>query len=156
MSRHREESMTTAAGSTTRRDERRKARMIAVAAAVAAPLAIWAIVEGAFGTDLRAPATGDAAPADIGPTAVVISAAIASLAGWALLALLERSTPRAPRVWAIAAGIVLLVTLAGPMSGKGVTAANRISLVLLHVAVAAVLIPMLYRTSPSATGTTVA
>ncbi len=141
--------MTTAGATTTRGGELRKARLGAVVAAALAALTIWAIVEGGFGTDLRAPATGNAAPADIGPLTVVTASAVASLAGWALLALLERFTARARRVWAVVALMVLVVSLGGALGGTGITTANRISLALMHIVVAAVLIPLLHRTSPS-------
>jgi hypothetical protein len=45
--------------------------------------------------------------------------------------------------------VVLLASLGAPLSGTGVTAANRAVLTLLHLTVAAVLIPVFYRTSPA-------
>lgn len=111
------QSMTTRAA-TASRDARRKARLGAVAAAAAGPLVIWAIAEGGFGTDLRAPATGNALAADIGPVSVVTASAVASLAGWALLAILERVTARARTVWAAVAVLVLVVSLGGALGGR--------------------------------------
>jgi hypothetical protein len=42
-----------------------------------------------------------------------------------------------------------VLSLGTPLSGTGITAANRAVLVLMHLAVGGVLIPALYRTSPS-------
>ena len=48
--------------------------------------------------------------------------------------------------------VALRGSLGGPLSGSGVTAANRAVLVLLHLAVGAVLIPALRRTAASRAG----
>ena len=142
--------MTTASpGAPTSTAQLRKKRLVAVAAASLAPLAVWAVVEGGFGTDLRAPASGNGPPTDIGWAAVVAAAAVASLAAWGLLGVLERFTRRARIVWAAVAVVVLVMSLAGALGGTGITTGNRMILVLMHVVVAAVLIPLLYRTSPS-------
>jgi hypothetical protein len=76
----------------------------------------------------------------VGPGAVVVSALLAGLAGWALLALLERFTSRARTVWLVVAAVVLLLSLAGPL-GAGADAATTAVLVGMHLAVGAVLIP---------------
>ena len=98
---------------------------------------------------LRAPAgTGYPEPVDIGPLNVAVASAVLSLVGWAVLAALERLTPHARRIWLVVALVGLAASLSAPLSGTGVSTANRGVLVLMHVAVAAVLIPVLYRTSP--------
>jgi hypothetical protein len=61
---------------------------------------------------------------------------------------LERLTPRARRVWLVVALVGLAVSLMPPLAGTGVGTANRIVLLLMHLAVAAVFISVLYRTSP--------
>ncbi len=127
-----------------------KPRLMAVAAAVLAALAIWAVADLALGVDLREPSfAGPESTGDIGAANVVIASAIASLAGWGLLAVLERMTARARTVWAVIATLVTVASLGAPLTGAGVTAANRVVLVLLHLVVGAVLIPLLYRTSRS-------
>ncbi|HZC99496.1 MAG TPA: DUF6069 family protein [Actinomycetes bacterium] len=129
---------------------RRRARLVAVVAAVGAALVLWAVVELAFGLDLRGPASGAATEAlDVGPAQVVIVSLLAALAGWGLLAVLERLTSRARGLWAVIAVVVVIGSLGGPLSGTGVTAANRWALAGLHLVVGAVLIPTLYRTSPA-------
>jgi hypothetical protein len=132
---------------------RRTARLMAVAAAVVAALAVWLVAELAFGMELQAPALdGSGKASDISALDVAIVATLLSLAGWGLLALLERLTAHARRAWLIVAPLALVLSLGTPLSGTGVSSANRIVLVLLHLAVGAVLIPALYRTSPGKGG----
>ena len=65
-----------------------------------------------------------------------------------MLAALERLTPHARLIWLVLALVGLAASLSMPLGGTGVSSGNRAVLVLMHVAVAAVLIPVLYRTSP--------
>ena len=57
-----------------------------------------------------------------------------------------------PAPGTVAAVVALRGSLGGPLSGSGITAANRAVLVLPHLAVGAVLIPALRRTAASRTG----
>jgi hypothetical protein len=124
----------------------RSRRLIAVASAVVAAVAGWVSIEGIGGVDLHAPAfDATTATPDIGLGAVVFASLVASLAAWALLAVLERYSSRPRRIWTILVVAGLVVSLGGPMSGGGIDTANRALLALLHVIVAAVLIPLLYR-----------
>jgi hypothetical protein len=52
-------------------------------------------------------------------------------------------------VWLIVAPLALVLSLATPLSGSGVTLANRTALLAMHLVVGAVLIPALARTSSS-------
>lgn len=121
-------------------------RLLGAGGAVLAAVAVWALAVHAFGVTLRAPGTGGAA-ADIGVGHVVAASAVASLAGWAALALLERWTLRAARIWTGLALGVLVVSLGGPLSGTGISVGNRVALLALHLAVAAVLVPLLSRSA---------
>ena len=134
----------TARGTTGRR---RKVRLAAVAGAVLAALAVWSVAEFGFGIDLRAPASGAQGSHDVAAVNVIVASLVASLAGWALLAALERWTPRARRTWTAIAALALVASLAGPLSGSGITAGNRAWLAAMHVVVGAVLITVLSRTS---------
>lgn len=126
----------------------RSRRLLAVAAAVVAAVAGWVLIEGPGGVDLRAPAfDGTAANQDIGLGAVVFASLVAGLAAWGLLAALERYMSRPRRIWTFLAVAGLILSLGGPMSGTGIDPTHRGLLALLHVIVAAVLIPLLYRTA---------
>ena len=127
---------------------RQRARLAAVGAAIVAALAAWFVAEVVFGLDLRRPAASVGAQAeDIDAVHVVFAAAVGSLAGWALLAVVERLTARPRRVWTVIAVVALVVSLGGPLSGSGITTSNRLALVLMHVVVAALVIPALARTA---------
>lgn len=139
----------TAAADTGRK---RWQRVGAVVAAVGAAVATWAVVEGLLDVDLRAPMFNDAGGQDIGVAAVILASTTASLAAWALLALLERWTVRARVIWAAVSALVFVGSLAAPMSGTGISQSDRWLLALLHLVVAVTLIPLLYRTAKPPTG----
>lgn len=129
---------------------RTSARLLAVAGAVAAAVAVWVIAVPVLGVDLQGPAGPDeTAPQPVTFVAVVLTSLIASLAGWGFLAVLERFVARARTVWTVVALGFLLLSFAGPVLGTGVPTSSRISLSLMHVAVAAVLVPLLRRSSPA-------
>lgn len=111
-----------------------------------AALAVWVIAAPLAGLDLGV-RTGDT-PQTVGAGPIIGVRLLASLLGWALLALLEKRTARARRIWTVIAVIVLVLSLGGPLS-DGVTGAIKVTLALLHGAVAAVLVPGLRRTSPT-------
>ncbi len=128
---------------------RRVPRLVAVGAAVVATLAVWAVAELALGIDVQEPSRGDAGPIrDLAVGNVVFASAVASLAGWALLAVLERVTTRPRTIWTSIAVVLAVVSLGGPLTAVAITTASRAVLAALHVVVAAVLIPLLARTSP--------
>ena len=131
-----------------RAGRRRRRRLLAVMAAVVSAVVGWGLIESGAGVDLRAPAfDGSAIGQDIGLGAVIFTSLIGSLAAWGVLALLERHVGRPRRIWTVVALTGLLISLAGPMSGTGIGAGDRGLLALLHLVVAAVLIPLLYRTA---------
>jgi hypothetical protein len=129
----------------------RHARALAVIAAALAALAVWLITDPLLGIDLTAPtAPGSQQLQPITPAIVASASLVAALGGWALLALLERFTARARTIWTAVALLVALLSLAGPLSTLASTsAANAVALALMHLAVAAVLIPGLAGTSPA-------
>jgi hypothetical protein len=121
---------------------------MAVVAAASTALAIWVLAELGFGIQLRAP-EGFGASGNIDALSVVMVSSFLSLAGWGLLALLERLTARARTLWVVIAVVALVLSLGTPLSGTGVSVANRVVLVLMHLVVGGVLISSLYRTTPS-------
>ena len=129
---------------------RRWLRLLTVSGAVGAALGLWAIIELGFGFDLRGPAFGGGnGTSDVGPLQVIIASGVGSLAGWALLAFLERFTRAGAAWWVAIALLALLASLGGPLGGTGITVGNRVALASMHLLVAAIVIPSLYLSSPA-------
>ncbi|MEV0090008.1 DUF6069 family protein [Streptomyces sp. NPDC050738] len=131
----------------------RRLRSLAVGAAVLTAPALWAIARAA-GADLVVPQGDGKDSMTVGPAAVIATALGVSLLGWGALAQLERRTTpsRALRVWTWTAVTVLLLSLLPVLTSEAGAAAKTV-LPALHLAVAAVLIPLMRR-SASADGTT--
>jgi hypothetical protein len=129
----------------------RRARALAVVAAALAALAVWLVTDPLLGVDLVGTTRpGSEELMSITPALIAGTSLAVALAGWALLALLERFTARARTIWTAIAVLFALLSLAGPLSARASTsAANALALALMHLAVAAVLIPMLAGTSPA-------
>ncbi|MEU8316055.1 DUF6069 family protein [Micromonospora sp. NPDC048887] len=125
------------------RPNRRRDRLLTVLAATAAALLGWVVAVPVAGVELIA--RSGSTDQRVTPVAVVVSTLLAGLAGWALLAVLERLTGRARSAWTVVAVLVLLVSLLGPLGG-GVGGAAKLTLVALHLVVGAVLITGLRRT----------
>jgi membrane-associated HD superfamily phosphohydrolase len=118
-----------------------RTRALGVVGAVLAAAAVWTIAAPLLGVHLLI-RFGSGAPQSIGLDYVIGATVVTSLLGWAALALLERRTQRARQVWTALAVAVVLVSLTLPLIA-GTTVATRVALALMHVAVAAVLIPTL-------------
>ncbi len=108
-------------------------RASTAAAAVLAAIAGWAVAGPLAGVHLAAGSTKH-----IGVAAVIITALIAALVAWGLLALLERFTPRARTIWTVVAAVVLVVSLSGPLGAP--TAAAGLCLAGLHLMVGGIII----------------
>ncbi|MEU4424452.1 DUF6069 family protein [Actinoplanes sp. NPDC024001] len=133
----------------TARFARAGSRMLVVAGAVLATVLVWVIGEPLLGHDLVVVSPGQPAM-DLGAAEITFVALASSLLGWAALAVLERITARALAIWTIAALVVLAVSFV-PFAGVQTSGGSKVVLALTHVAVAAVLIPGLRRTSPRRT-----
>lgn len=136
---------TTISYAAPRTDHASRIRALGVAGAVLAAVAVWAIAVPLLGAHLTI-RFGTGAAQDVGIGYVVGASLVASLAAWGLLALLERRTARARSVWTGVAVVVLVVSLSLPLTA-GTTTSATTALALMHVAVAAVLIPTLRRRS---------
>src|SRR5918998_4152000 len=90
-----------------------RVRALAVIAAALATLGVWLVTDPLLGIDLTGPtAPGSEQLQPITPAMVAGGSLIAALAGWALLALLERFTARARTIWTAIALLVALLSLA--------------------------------------------
>jgi len=116
---------------------RRIGRTVAVAAGAASALVLWAVDDVWAGIDL-AVRQGDTVQ-HVGPVAAGVTALVAGLAAWGLLALLERTVRRPARTYRIIASILLLLSLLGPL-GSGVGTSCKLVLLAMHLTVGAILI----------------
>jgi hypothetical protein len=117
-----------------------------VIGAAAAALAVWTVAVPLAGVDLTVRTDGGGGIRKVGSGDVVLVSLLAGLAGWGLLALLERFTAHPRRTWTATALVVLALSLLGPL-GAGVGTAATVTLAGMHVAAAAVLIPLLARSA---------
>ncbi|MFI6132654.1 DUF6069 family protein [Micromonospora sp. NPDC051141] len=122
---------------------RRRARGVAVAATVAVAAAVWMVATALFRVDLLV-RDNDGGTRTVGLGAVAATSLIASVLGWALLAVLESRVRHARPIWTGAASVLLLLSLAGPLTA-GATTASTVTLALLHLTVGAVLLTLLGR-----------
>ena len=113
-------------------------------------LLVFLIVRYAAGVHLHSPAFSTTQQPAVVPAGFAVAiAVVAALAGWCLAEALERRAGRPRRGWLVTAPTALLVSLSAPLSGHGVSAGDRLTLVCLHLTVAAVLIPALGHTLPA-------
>lgn len=127
---------------------RRRRRATAAIGAVLAALVIYVLARLTVGA-IQQPAFGSGQPMSLSPGFVAAVAATAALLGWAAIAVLERLHQRAVAIWTIAAPLALLASLGLPLSGHGVSPGNRGALILMHLAVAGVVIPLYRASSPT-------
>lgn len=123
-----------------------RSRLAVVGVAALAALLDWAILAPLAGLTLEARQGGTQ---HIGAIAVVVSTLFVAFAGWGLLALLERRTPRARNIWTVVAAIVLTTSLGSPLT-NGIGLGAKLGLASLHLLVGAVVILGLRRTALSA------
>lgn len=135
---------------TSRTGTRRRslARLSAVLATVLAAVAVWAVARFGLGIDVRQP-QGSGPAGQLAAGIVALVSATAALVGWASLALFERFLTYAARWWVTIASLVAMASSVGPLTAPGLPTSSRVVLALLHLVVATVLIPLLYRTSPN-------
>ena len=131
------------AAATTARPAPRRQRAAVPVLATGAALAVWAVAAALTdGPQIVAAATTQ----QVGPVEVLVSALVASLAGWGLLALLERRSAHPRRSWTTVALVALTASLAGPI-GSGADATSTTTLLLLHLTVGVVVIIGLRRSA---------
>jgi hypothetical protein len=125
----------------------RRRRAFAVLGSAVAPALIWLVTVRALGHHLLVAREDGGPPLDVGLVVVVLLALLAALAGWGLLAALERLAPRrAPVVWLAVALLVLVLSFA-LLTAPGTPMSTKVPLGLMHLAVGAVLMPVLFGSS---------
>ncbi|SDE07135.1 DUF6069 family protein [Auraticoccus monumenti] len=113
--------------------------LLALLVAVAVALLVWAVAALLLDVPLEVAQGGQ--PMTIGAVPVIIATLVAGLFGWGVSALLSRvAGHRAPLVWVVLAVLGTVLSLVGPLTSGGETSTVTV-LVLLHLVVAAVLIP---------------
>jgi hypothetical protein len=140
--------MTTTATDRSATGARRRNRALTVAAAVVLPVLIWLVADPIAGHDLIVDGGPDQDPVQVAAFAVVVLPLLVGLAGWGLLALLEKLTRHARVIWLVIAAVVLLVSFL-PLTGAGTPGSTRAILGSMHLVVAAVLIVGLTRAAPT-------
>lgn len=119
-------------------------RAAGAAGAVLAAVAVWLIARYGAGVVVRTPGFTPAQhPAPLGAGFVVVAAAVASLAAWGAVTLIDHTTARPRMVWVITGLLVTAVSLSAPLTGHGITPTQRLALICMHLGVAAVLVPVL-------------
>lgn len=117
-------------------------RLIAVAAAVAAPLVVWVVASLAgVSLEVTSPVAGTMR---IDALLVIVTSLPLALAAWGVLALLERFTQNARRIWTSIAVVVLVLSLP-PLAFLDATVGTKVALAIMHVATGLVLIFLLRR-----------
>ncbi|WP_245673900.1 DUF6069 family protein [Actinoplanes rectilineatus] len=120
----------------TRATVRRSRRALSVVAGAGGALLLWTVDVVGTGTDLTVRQGDDVR--EVGPAAVVLTALLAGLAAWALLALLENRLRRPARAFRLIAVTMLLLCLVGPFAAT--TTGGCLALIAMHVTVGAALI----------------
>jgi hypothetical protein len=122
-----------------------RTRALCVAGGVVAAALAWIVEVPLLGIHLNFRfGTGHIQAIALGQ--VIGVTAVASLAGWLLLALLERRTQHARLLWAAVAIAALAASLGLPLAAATTTAAVA-GLIAMHLAVGAAVIPAMARTA---------
>jgi hypothetical protein len=117
----------------------RRVAVVLVATVVA--LVVWALATKAFGVSFESPGYGSTPAQTIEVVWVFVVPIVVGLAGWGLLAVMQRVWPTSGRrIWTVIAVVVLLLSLLVTVTGTGVSVGSRITSACLHIAVGAILI----------------
>lgn len=125
-----------------------RTRLLALGVTLVAALLAW-VVANLAGVELTASQPGQAA-VPIGIVNVAASVVLFGGAGWSARAILDRfAKRRAVLIWRIGAGVVFALEVF-PVVLTEATVGTKVFLAILHVLVAAILIPVLGRRLPDA------
>jgi hypothetical protein len=113
----------------------------AIGGAVLSTAVLWTIAR-ILDVDLRVDPQNGQPPGEIALPFAAAVTLVVSLLGWGTRALLGRFTRHAARIWTVVAGVVLVVSFL-PILAVGATGGTKAVLALMHLAVAACLVPVL-------------
>src|SRR4051812_10753731 len=91
-------------------------RLVTVAVATVATVAVWLLAHSVLHVTLEAK-SGNSVRA-VGLPAVVVATVLVGLAAWGLLALLERMTSSARTIFVAVGVVFFLISLLGPLTGQ--------------------------------------
>jgi len=127
-------------------------RLLGAVVATLACTLIW-LAGGAAGASFVVSFGDEHASMDVTIWAVIGSVLAAAVAGWVLLVVLELFTVRARTVWTVLALTAAAISTL-PAFGYEADTETKLSLTFMHVAAAAVIIPLFRRRGSSAAGKT--
>lgn len=129
----------------TRKIGKTRARGLLVGGAVLATSTLY-LTAGAAGVDFSLTDPGKTQHHALILPEIAVFTLVFALLGWGTLALLEHWTRRAAAIWTALATAVLLLSFV-PIGLETATAGTKIMLTVIHVTVAAALVPMLRHTA---------
>ncbi|MGQ4732781.1 MULTISPECIES: DUF6069 family protein [Streptomyces] len=139
---------TRAAQSSTATTSPVRLRAIAVVGGTVAALVVWGIGK-ASGAELEVIQTKGDPAMEVGFAAVTAAALFTSLIGWGVLALLEKFAPaKSVLIWTVLASAVAVLSIFPVLSAEASDGTKAV-LPLVHLAVAAVVIPLMRRSAAS-------
>jgi hypothetical protein len=128
-------------GTVSATTRRRRQRALGVGVAVAANSLLYLVARTA-GTDFTLTDPGATRSHQLILPEIGVFSLVFALLGWGSLALIERFSRHARVIWSVLAGAVLLASFI-PVFLEHATTDTRVMLCVLHVVVAAALLPML-------------
>jgi Family of unknown function (DUF6069) len=119
-----------------------RVRFAAMHAGIPAAAAVWLIARVGLGLQVRTPGFAPGQhPMHLGLALALIASALAGAVAWAAVKVIERIARRPRRAWVAVGLIAMALSLSAPLAGHGITMSSRLTLVCMHLLVAAVLIP---------------
>lgn len=116
--------------------QRHNPRWLTVLAAMSAASVLYAVAGPLLGIDLAVRA--GAGVQRVEALAVPVASVLIGLAGWGLLTLLGKVTTKAATTWRVIAGVVLAVSLLGPLGAT--SPAAGVTLAAMHLVVGGLLL----------------
>ncbi len=139
---------TSAARAVPEIERRTRTRALCAAGSVLAAALAWIVEVPVLGIHLNIRFGPHGHVETIAAGQVIGVTAAAALLGWLVLAVLERRTERARRIWTTIALVALAASLALPLTATTTTAAAA-GLIVMHLTVGAAVIPAMARTAPA-------